>query len=80
MELYPLDNLPVIITQLQYYAPEDAENMKKEIIRILHKYLRKDIVEKIQIKDVFSKEKKTKNFTIPSRGIPDLLKTSIDLI
>ena len=80
MELYPLDNLPVIITQLQYYAPEDAENMKKEIIRILQKYLRKDIVEKIQIKDVFSKEKKTKNFTIPSRGIPDLLKTSIDLM
>ena len=28
------------------------------IIRILQKYLRKDIVEKIQIKDVFSKEKK----------------------
>ena len=80
MEIYPSDNLPVIITQLQYYFAEDAKSMKEEIIKIFNKYLDKSVVDKIQIKDVFSKEKITKQITIPSRGIPDLLKIAIDLM
>ena len=65
MKLYPFDNLPVIITQLRYYEPEDAEKMKYEIIKILNKYLEMEIVNKIQIKDVFSKEKITNKIIIP---------------
>ena len=80
MQIYPSDYLPVIITQLQYYFAEDVKSMKEEIIKILNKYLDKSVVDKIQIKDVFSKEKITKQITIPSRGIPDLLKTAINLM
>ena len=74
MELYPSDNLPVIITQLQAYFKEDASKMKEEIKAILSKYLESHIVEKIEIKNVVAKRKEN----IKAYGIPELLKCSID--
>ena len=44
MELYPCDNLPVIISILQAYFPEDAKNMEISIRQVLSKYLEKHIV------------------------------------
>ena len=35
MQLYPMDNLPVIITQLQAYFAEDAKDMEDVIRKIL---------------------------------------------
>ena len=74
MELYPSDNLPVIITQLQAYFKSDAKKMEEEIRRILSKYLEENIVNKIEIKSVVAKRKENIN----PYGIPELLKCSID--
>ena len=74
MELYPSDNLPVIITQLQAYFKEDAKKMEEEIRRILSKYLEEHIVNKIEIKSIVAKRKENIN----PYGIPELLKCSID--
>ena len=74
MELYPSDNLPVIITQLQAYFKDDAKKMEEEIRRILSKYLEEHIVSKIEIKSVVAKKKENIN----PYGIPELLKCSID--
>ena len=74
MELYPSDNLPVIITQLQAYFKSDAKKMEEEIRRILSKYLEENIVNKIEIKSIVAKRKENIN----PYGIPELLKCSID--
>ena len=74
MELYPSDNLPVIITQLQAYFREDAKNMEIKIREILQKYLEKHIVDKIEIKSVVARKKEN----IKPYGIPELLKCSFD--
>ena len=74
MELYPSDNLPVIITQLQAYFKEDAKNMEVEIRQILQKYLEKHIVDKIEIKSVVARKKEN----IKAYGIPELFKFSFD--
>ena len=74
MELYPSDNLPVIITQLQAYFKKEAKNMEEEIRRILSKYLEEYIVNKIEIKSVVARRKENIN----PYGIPELLKCSID--
>ena len=80
MKLYNSDNLPVIITQLQIYDDDDAEKMKTLIPKILSKYLNKQIVDKIEIKNVISKDKKMNENVIKAKGIPDLFKTSFDLM
>ena len=80
MQLYPSDDLPVIITQLQSYFKEDVPEMEKAIRNILYKYLDNNIVDKIEIKDVVSKEKMTQNTTIKARGIPKLLRCSFDIM
>lgn len=78
MELYPSDNLPVIITQLQAYFPEDAKNMEIAIREILAKYLEEHIVKKIEIKTVVSRKKESRGSVIEAYGIPELLKCSFD--
>ena len=81
MQLYPFDNLPVIITQLQAYSDEDVKTMETTIKEILTKYLDIDIVKKIEIKDVVSRDKKfNQNNIIKARGIPKLLKCSFDIM
>ena len=45
MEIYPMDNLPVIITKLQAYDYYDAIEMEKIIQEILEKFLKPEIVD-----------------------------------
>ena len=80
MKLYPSDNLPVIITQLQAYLIERAKNMEKAIRRILYKYLDKSIVDKIEIRDIVAREERGKIEVFEARGIPELLKLSVELM
>ena len=78
MELYPSDNLPVIITQLQSYCMEDAKNLEIQIREILAKYLEEHIARKIEIKSVISRKKIFNNIVIKARGIKELLQCSFD--
>ena len=78
MELYPSDNLPVIITQLQAYFPEIAKEMEKAIREILAKYLEEHILKKIEIKNVLSRKIKSQGSAIEAYGIPELMKCSFD--
>jgi len=81
MKLYPSDNLPVIITQLQAYFIERAKNMQKEIRNILSNYLDKSIADKIEIRDIVAREYKEENIGVfKARGIPELLKLSVELM
>ena len=80
MKIYPMDNLPVIITQLQSYFFEDAKKMEIIIRDILKKYLDYKIVEKIQIKSVVSRDKKVDNIIFKAKGIPELLRCSFDIM
>ena len=79
MKLYPMDNLPVIITQLQVYFKIDQLNMEKTIREILKKYLEYQIVEKIPVKTVISRDKVAEGKTYKAKGIPELLKCSFDM-
>ena len=58
MRLYPSDNLPVIITQLQAYFSERAKKMQEIIRKILSRYLDKSISDKIEIRDIVAREQK----------------------
>ena len=78
MKLYPMNNLPVIITQLQSYFIEDAKKMELVIREILAKYLENQIVEKIQIKSLVAKDKKVEDIIFKAKGIPELFKCSFD--
>jgi len=80
MKLYPMDNLPVIITQLQAYFYDDAIDMEKTIRKILQNYLEHKIVEKIQITSIVSRDKIVGSTTYKARGIPDLLRSSFDVM
>jgi hypothetical protein len=78
MKLYPMDNLPVIITQLQAYFAEDAKNMEIVIRQILSNYLEHKIVEKIEIKSVIARDKIVEDKLFKANGIPELLRYSFD--
>ena len=80
MKLYPSDNLPVIITQLQAYFIKRAKKMEGKIREILSKYLDKSIVDKIQIRDIVAKEERGEIEVFKARGIPELLKLSVELM
>ena len=54
MRLYPMDNLPVIITQLQTYFEEEATQMENAIREILENHLEHKIVQKIEIASIIS--------------------------
>ena len=79
MKLYPFNDLPVIIVILQSYS-ESSIKMKESIKKILLEYLNKEIVDKIEIKEVIAKNKKfSQNLEIKAKGIPDLLKTAFEI-
>ena len=80
MKLYPYDNLPVIITQLQAYLIERAKKMQKKIRELLSKYLDKSISDKIEIRDIVAREEKGQIEVFKARGIPELLKLSVELM
>ena len=46
MKIYPFDNLPVVITQLQSHSKGKAQKMEKAIRDIFDKYLDHKIVKK----------------------------------
>ena len=79
MQLYPMDNLPVIITQLQVYFKKDQKRMENIILKILKDHLESNIAEKIPIKTVISKDKIEENVVYKAKGIPELLKCSFEL-
>ena len=74
MKLYPMDNLPVIITQLQAYFLNRSIEMEKKIRKILENYFDSKIVEKIEIKSIVSRDLKEGKYFFKARGIPDLLR------
>ena len=80
MKLYPMDNLPVIITQLQAYFQEDSIEMENTIREILQNYLEHKIVKKIEITSIVSRDKKVGNTIYKARGIPELLRSSFDIM
>ena len=80
MKLYPSDNLPVIITQLQAYFIERAKRMQKIIREKLSKYLDKSISDKIEIRDIVARKEKGGIKVFKARGIPELLKLSVGKI
>ena len=80
MKLYPSDNLPVIITQLQAYFEQRAKEMQETIRGILSEYLDKSIADKIEIRDIVASEQKGKTEVYKPRGIPELLKLSVELM
>ena len=80
MKLYPMDNLPVIITQLQAYFKNDAIEMEKIIREILLNYLEHKIVKKIEITSIVSRDKIVEDKIYKARGIPELLRSSFDLM
>ena len=73
MKIYPMDNLPVIITRLQAYFEEDSKEMEEKIRQILDMFLEPGIAKKIEIANVISRDKNQ----IKAKGIPELLYSSI---
>ena len=80
MKLYPSDNLPVIITQLQAYFIDRVKAMEKTIRNILSNYLDSKIADKIEIRDVIARDQKGGNEVFKARGIPELLRLSVELM
>ena len=80
MKLYPMDNLPVIITQLQAYFEQDAKYMEKVIKNILANYLEHKIVEKIEIKSIIARDKQVEDKIFRAKGISELLRCSFDIM
>jgi predicted GTPase len=80
MKIYPSDNLPVIITQLQAYFSERAKKMQEIIRKILSRYLDKSISDKIEIRDIVAREERGGIEVFKARGIPELLTLSVKLM
>ena len=82
MDLYPLNNLPVIITQLRAYYEEEAKMMEEIIRKILENYLGHEIAQKIEIRSILSRDYQPKgsNDIYKAYGIPELLRLSFDLM
>ena len=80
MKLYPSDNLPVIITQLQAYFVDRVKEMEKTIRSILSNYLDSKIADKIEIRDVIARDQKGGKEVFKARGIPELLKLAVELM
>ena len=56
MKIYPFDNLPVIITQLKAYFKQQTQEMENIIRKILENYPDNNIVQKIEIRSIFSRK------------------------
>ena len=68
MKIYSLDNLPVIITQLKAYFKQQAQEMENIIRKILENYLDNNIVQKIEIRSIVSREMRNWNNVYKTRG------------
>ena len=82
MKLYPSDNLPVIITQLQAYFKSQSKKMEETIRKVLDNYLDHKIVQKIEIRSIVSRDfidEDTKTL-YKANGIPELLRLSFDIM
>ena len=82
MDLYPLENLPVVITQLQSYFKTKAKKMEEIIRKILENYLKHEQVEKIEIQSVLARdfEDEDSGNVYKAYGIPELLRLSFDIM
>ena len=82
MKLYPFDNLPVIITQLQAISKNKAQKMEEAIRNILNDYLDPKIVKKIEIKSILARDDidEEHDIVFKAYGIPELLKLSFDIM
>ena len=82
MKLYPSDNLPVIITQLQSYFKRQSKKMEDTIRKVLENYLDNKIVQKIEIRSIASRDFKDEDSQIVYKayGIPELLRLSFDIM
>ena len=82
MKIYPFDNLPVIITQMQSYFIDKAQIMEKSIQTVLDKYLDHEIVQKIEIKSILARDyiDNHSNIRYKAYGIPELLRLSFDIM
>ena len=80
MKLYPSDNLPVVITQLQSYFKTKSKKMEKTIRNVLDNYLDHKLVEKIEIKSVVARDFIDEDKTFKAYGIPELLRLSFDIM
>ena len=80
MKLYPSDNLPVIITQLKSYFKNKSKEMEKIIREILENYLEHQIVKKIEIRSIVSRDFIDENIYCKAEGIPELLRLSFDVM
>ena len=82
MKLYPSDNLPVVITQLQAYFKMRAQKMEGTIRNVLDNYLDHKIVQKIEIKSIVARDfiDEGSNTVYKAYGIPELLRLSFDIM
>ena len=80
MKLYPFDNLPVIVVQLQSERKKRAKKMEETIRNILIKYLEPKIAEKIEIKSILSRDSDDDEILVKAYGIPELLRISFDIM
>ena len=82
MKLYPSDNLPVIITQLQAYFKSQSKKMEETIRKVLDNYLDHQIVQKIEIRSIVSRDfiDEDTNTVYKANGIPELLRLSFDIM
>ena len=82
MNIYPFDNLPVVITQLRSYFKAEALKMEKIIRNILDNYLDHKIVEKIEIKSIVARDyiNEDSKQKFKAYGIPELLRLSFDIM
>ena len=82
MKLYPSDNLPVVITQLQAYFKKRAQEMEGTIRNVLDNYLDHKIVQKIEIKSIVARDffDEDSRHLFKAYGIPELLRLSFDIM
>ena len=80
MKLYPSDNLPVMITQLKAYFKNKSKEMEKIIREILENYLDHQLVKKIEIRSIVSRDFRDENIYCKAEGIPELLRLSFDVM
>ena len=80
MKLYPFDNLPVVVVQLQSERKKRAKKMEETIRNILIKYLEPKIAEKIEIKSILSRDSDDDEILVKAYGIPELLRISFDIM
>ena len=82
IKLYPSDNLPVIINQLLSFFKMEAQKMKEVIRNILNNYLEHTIVQKIEIKNILTRDilEESSGNLYKIYDIHELLRLSFDIM